>query len=378
MKVKKYNPDIIRWAIERAELDKDELKERKRFKNLQAWLSLKDYPTLKQLEDLSKALYIPFGYFFFDKIPNQKIEFSFFRTLKGEMQKVSVHLYDTIQIIESRQLWLSEYLQNQGEDTLDFVGKYNHSDKPNVKEIVEDIRKTLSLSAVDLMNLKDASLAIRYLTDKIESVRIMVSFNGVVGNNTKRKLSVEEFRGFVLVDKYVPFMFINNNDAPRAQLFSMAHELAHIWLGESAGFDYYNFMPYNNPIEILCDEIAAEFLVEESFFRECWQEGKNTRDISQQFNVSEIVIIRKALSLKLIDKEEFFNRYNVLMNTPGKERKKRTAGGDYYRTAPKRISRSFINYVGRALNQDRLLYRDAYRLLGCKKTETLYKMLSSC
>lgn len=88
-------------------------------------------------------------------------------------------------------------------------------------------------------------------------------FNGVVENNSHRKISVYECRGFVLVDEMAPFMFINNADWKSAQMFSIVHELAHIWTGHSAGFDFRRLQPADDPIEKLCDQIAAEFLVPE-------------------------------------------------------------------------------------------------------------------
>ncbi len=55
-------------------------------------------------------------------------------------------------------------------------------------------------------------------------------------------------------------MFINNSDGKAAQMFTISHELAHIWTGHSAGFDFRELLPANDPVELLCDKVAAEFL----------------------------------------------------------------------------------------------------------------------
>lgn len=55
-------PEQLRWACERSGRDLDVLT--KRFGKLPLWLSGRAQPTLKQLEELAKAIYTRFGYFF--------------------------------------------------------------------------------------------------------------------------------------------------------------------------------------------------------------------------------------------------------------------------------------------------------------------------
>ncbi|GIV50096.1 MAG: hypothetical protein KatS3mg038_0617 [Candidatus Kapaibacterium sp.] len=132
--------------------------------------------------------------------------------------------------------------------------------------------------------------------EKAEAAGILVVTSGVVGNNTQRKLSVEEFRGFVLVDEYAPLVFINSADGKAAQMFTLAHELAHVWVGESAAFDLRNLQPATNKLEQTCNRIAAEFLVPENSLRAFWskaqQDPRPFQAIARHFKVSEIVAAR--------------------------------------------------------------------------------------
>ena len=123
----------------------------------------------------------------------------------------------------------------------------------------------------------------------------------------------EEIHGFLLVDEYVPFMLINNADAKAAQLFTIVHELSHVWLGKSAGFDFRQLMPSDNPTEQLCDQVAAEFLVPEALLRAHWTGIADIRKLATKFKVSKIVIARRALDLGLISRAAFFQVYNTYM-----------------------------------------------------------------
>ncbi|WP_449436526.1 ImmA/IrrE family metallo-endopeptidase [Pedobacter steynii] len=194
----------------------------------------------------------------------------------------------------------------------------------------------------------------------------MINFNGVVENNTHRIIPVDECRGFVLVNEIVPFMFVNAADAKAAQLFTIIHELAHIWLGESAGFDNQNLLPANDPIEKLCDQVAAEFLVPAISFNEIWANSADITKLARYFKVSPIVIARRALDLGKLNKGEFFQFYNKYMEGIRLKKESQGSGGDFYATARKRISVSFAAYVDQAVKQNKLLYRDAYKITGLR------------
>jgi Zn-dependent peptidase ImmA (M78 family) len=141
----------------------------------------------------------------------------------------------------------------------------------------------------------------------------MAIINGIVGNNTHRKLDVEEFRGFALSDEYAPLIFVNGTDAKSAQMFTLAHELAHIWLGESALTDIGPVSRPSQEAEIWCDRAAAEFLVPvrelKTYWREVRQEEAPFEAIARRFKVSPIVSGRRAMDLRLVDRETFFAFY---------------------------------------------------------------------
>lgn len=361
-RIENINSNIINWAITRAGNELDVFLEKNT--DVAQWIEGVKNPTIKQLENFTHKVHVPFGYMFLEEPPEEEIPIPFFRTGDSPREKVSLNVYHTIQIIKERQLWLTKYLQETGYDDLEFVGKFDVNNECN--DIVNDIRETLQLTQDWAKEFSTWEHALDYLTLQIEEAGIIVNFNGIVGNNTRRVIDVNECRGFVLVNNKAPFLFINSSDAKAAQMFTIIHELAHIWLGESAGFDNQQMLPADDPIEILCDKVAAEFLVPAAYLYDKWQSTQDFKYLSRIFKVSPIVVARRALDLNLINRNDFFEFYNGYISEFYKKKENQGPGGNFYATAKKRISLRFAGYVNNAVNEKNLLYRDAYKLTSLK------------
>lgn len=356
------NAEILTWAISRAGYELHEFTTK--IPNVISWIEGTKKPTIKQLETFSKKVHLPFGYLFLQNPPIEKLPIPFFRSNDTKTDKVSVNVYDTIQLMLQRQDWLKEYLKDNDFEKLSFIGAYNNS--RDVYEIVNNIRFVLGLSENWASSYRTWEESLNHLIEVVEDKGIIAVFNGVVENNTSRPIDIDECRGFVLVDEYAPFMFINNADSKSAQMFTVVHELAHIWTGHSAGFDFRKLQPADDPIEKLCDQVAAEFLVPKNTFENIWSENPNIKMASRYFKVSEIVIARRALDLGKITKTQFFDFYEEYKNREFDKKKNQSSGGDFYATAKKRLSITFAHHVERAVKSGDLLYRDAYKLTSMK------------
>ena len=370
-RVENINKELIEWAIIRNGNSLEEFYAQN--PNVESWIKGEKNPTVKQLENFTHKVHVPFGYMFLPKPPNETIPLPFFRTGKKNTNKVSLNVFHTIQIIQDRQNWLTEYLEELNFPDLDFVGKY--SIKNSYIEIVNDIRNVLKLELDWASRHNKWEEALDYLTNKIEEAGIIVTYNGIVGSNTHRVIDVNECRGFVLVNNKAPFLFINSADAKAAQMFTIIHELAHVWLGKSAGFDNANLLPADDPLEILCDKVAAELLVPEIYFLKKWETTQDFKYLSRIFKVSPIVIGRRALDLNLINLKYFMDFYNNYMSYFKTNKDKQSSGGDFYATTKKRISLRFAAFVNNAVKENKLLYRDAYRLTSMKG-ETYNKFIN--
>lgn len=358
------NPDVLRWALDRSG-EQGIVSEKF---PVTEWINKEKRPTLKQLENFARSTSVPLGYFFLSKPPEEEqLPIPHFRTGERYTTRPSPNLLETVQTMERRQGWMRDYLIELGQEPLPFVGSVTLADDP--KHVARKIRSTLGLENGWAGKCQNWQEALSMLREKIEEAGIMVVVNGVVGNNTRRKLDVNEFRGFVLVDEYAPLIFVNGADGKAAQMFTLAHELAHIWFGASAAFDLKRLHPSDNEIEQACNQTAAEFLVPEKELRQIWAEIRRESDrfqkIARKFKVSELVAARRTLDLKLITKNEFFEFYRKRLEI---ERERGTtqesSGGDFYATQRLRIGRRFAEAVIRATNEGKLLYREAYRLTG--------------
>ena len=355
------NENLINWAIARAGYNEPDFF--LQFPKIKEWIQNKKKLTLKQVEIISNKLHVPFGYLLLKSPPVEKLPIPYFRSINSN-KTINLNVFDTILSIKRRQEWLIEYLDENKYDQLDFIGKYNISDE--IEVIINDIKNNLGIEDGWASRFNTWEETLSFLTTKIEELGIIIVFNGIVENNTHRPIPVEDCRGFVIVDKLAPFMFINSTDGKAAQMFTIIHELVHLWLGESAGFENNKLLPANDPIEIFCDKVAAELLVPTKLFIEVWNKNKNFKTLSKHFKVSSIVIARRALDLRLISKKDFFIYYESYLNDLRNKKNKISSGGDFFATQKRRLNLRFANYVNTAVKENKLLFRDAYKITGLK------------
>jgi len=328
--------------------------------SLTEWMQGTKLPTLKQLEAFAQKVHIPLGYLFLDSLPVEETPIPFFR--KGrKSNRFNLNVYDTVLMIQKRQEWLSEYLEANEFEILSYVGAYRGQ---TVNEIVDALRNLLRLDADWAISCSDQRKALNKLTDSIEEVGVITSFNSIVGNNSHRKIEVDECRGFALVDKRAPFIFVNSGDCKAAQLFTLVHEMAHILIGFSAGYGVENIWKADSEEERLCDKVAAEFLVPQALLNEDFGDvPMQYASVAKKYKVSTLVIARRALDCGYITKEDFLNFYRSYKRQ-AIVIKKASNGGDFYLTAIKRISKTFVIHINNAVKSNQLLYRDAYMLTG--------------
>lgn len=361
------NPELITWARQRAHFAIDDLT--RRFPKLEQWEQGEVAPTFKQLETFAKATGAPFGYLFLPEPPQIPMPISDFRTLHNEYAgAVSPNLLDTIYAMQQRQAWLRETRMECEAEPLAFVGSARLSDDPTA--IGREMRRLLGLEHGWASRVRTWQEAVNALRSEIESLGVLAVINGVVGNNTHRKLNVDEFRGFALSDEYAPLIFVNGADAKSAQMFTLAHELAHLWLGsQGSGLSgFAGIFPDGGEIESFCDKAAAEFLVPKAELHACWPDVQRDEvpfeTLARRFKVSPIVIGRRAMDLRLVDRQRFFAFYETYIKQERRQKQAATGGGDFYNNQNARVGSLFAVQVIRAAKEGRIGFKQAYELTG--------------
>ena len=363
----RLQPDVLRWARRRAELSEDALASKVKLnaERVLEW-ERSGHISMAWVERLADATHTPLGYLFLTFPPEESLPIRDFRTRDNlSPAKPSPELLETVYAMQRRQNWMRDELIETGAAPLDFVGA--HHPNGNYGAVAEAMRDALALDDDWAASAPTWSDALSRLRDSVEGVGILVVFNGVVGNNTHRRLKPDEFQGFALVDDYAPLIFVNNADFKAAQMFTLAHELAHLFIGEGGISAFEALLPSEHDIEQLCDKIAAEFLIPEVEFLEFWSYAGEYRNPYQQtarhFKVSRIVAARRALDLGLIDRDAFFDFYSA-NKAQGNRSRQTTDGGNFWNTQRWRIGRRFAETVIRAVRSGRLPYREAYVLTG--------------
>lgn len=367
------NPELLTWARERAGLDTLALAGR--FPNLAEWEDGELQPTLRQLEDFARRVHVAVGYLFLPAPPDEPLPIPDFRTLADrEVTRLSPNLLDTIYLCQQRQDWFRDHARVHALPALDFVGSATLQDAPG--RVAEAIRQRFALSIAERQQLPTWTDALRQLIAKAEDAGVLVMASGVVGSNSHRKLAVEEFRGFALADELAPLVFINGADSKAAQMFTLAHELAHLWLGESGISDPEAGQLAEPGVERWCNAVAAEFLMPLILLQQDYQGGVPITDeiqrLARTYKVSTLVALRRLFDAGFIDQATLWQSYREEL---ARIRKldRGGSGGDFYRTLGARTGKRFARAVLSSTLEGQTLFQDAFRMLGVRKTSTFYE-----
>jgi Zn-dependent peptidase ImmA (M78 family) len=374
------NPRIITWALDRQNLEPEQIATATMTADkIRAWIREENHPTEAQAELLADKLKIPYLVLFLSAPPPpEKIPIPDLRTRTNKpVSDPSPEFVSVINDVLTRQDWFREQKERGGKK-LSFVGKFTTDD--SVVDVAASMRSVLGINNDFRQQCTSWAQFLRRLIVRVEASGILVMKSGVMGHSTRHSLDANEFQGFAVSDPYAPVVFINDTDARAAQIFTLAHELAHIWIG-ATGISNARLggktLSELGKIERFCNQVAAEFLVPERSFTIAWQSYRsvqaNLQKIAKYFWVSSLVALRRAYDLKKIDYDHFkqaidaqYAHYAALEEKRKKkeEEAKKKQTGDFWATFKLRNSTLFSDAVVASIRSANTTYSEASNLLG--------------
>ena len=341
-------------------------------RTLAAWEGGQQSPPFGRAEKLADKLRIPFGYLFLSKPPSDDFPLPDLRTVGNvAVAKPSLNFVEVVNDALLKQQWYSEYLEESGASKIGFVGSFRIAD--GVQEVVANMSKVLGIDHQARATSHSWQDFLTYIVRRAEELGVLVMQRGIVGNNTKRALDVDEFRGFVIADKFAPLVFINARDAKAAKNFTIVHELCHLWIGES-GISNPNLRRRStdetNAVERFCNKVAADVLAPQAELLRRWKLrvgiDENIASLARYFRVSRYVVARQASEANQITYDEYvdyLDRNPWFLKAAATEEE---SSGNFYNTFGARNGKRFISGVLGALGQNRITFRTASALLGVK------------
>lgn len=363
-------PDLLIWARERAGIEVSDLV--RRFPKYLEWERGHLQPTLRQLEKLAKTTHAPIGAFFLSHPPEENQSVPDLRTVGNKpTERPSTNLRDVIYMCQQRQDWYREHAQAEGMGPVPFVGSVTLASE--VECAAAQIRAALGFGLHEHRKMPSWTEALRRLVAQADKAGVLVMANSIVGSSYSRKLDPEEFRGFALVDEYAPLVFINGADSKAAQMITLAHELAHIWLGESGISNVGSVSVPQNPIEAWCSHVAAEILVPLQALRNEFREDSNltaeSARLARLFKVSTLVILRRFIDAGYATRQASPGVYDIGLRRIQAAPPSR--GGYFHTKLKMRVGLRFGSALVNSTLAGQTSFTDAFHFLGIKKASTL-------
>lgn len=350
-------PNVLKWARESAKMTEETAaaKVSVTVDRLKDWEGGNSQPTIRQAQTLAKAYKRPFALFFLPEVPRDFHPLQDFR--KPGSKDLTTSSIFIIREIQQKQAWISDIYSENQEDKLAFVGRFSIKDNPQT--VAKDILDTLKLNPSSYKT----DNPIKEWIDATEKNGVFVSRTSFI--HSRLKLDSEELQGFAIADPYAPFIFVNSEDWNAPQLFTLVHELAHIWIAETGISNEVEpdlkHKDKFHPVELFCNEVAANALMPKEivlgFDSESFQSSRGIFKLAKQLGVSSFAVLVRALNLNIIsaptyqklkkqaevDYAEYLKK-EIEKKAKQKEKEKR-GGPNYFLLQLNRNSRLFTQTV---------------------------------
>lgn len=365
METLNLSPDVLMWAADQIGQPYASLVAglAKREKDREKWMEGR--LTIAQIEKFAKLTGVPYGMLFLPTPPQLSRPSIPDLRQTIDAEPLGNDFQEVYEDALAKQQWYIDHLRQQTDvdlQALPFVGGFDVG--AGHQKVADDIKIRLGISAEMRNKAASPENYFSVVAEAAEKIGVLVMKTGIVKSRTRRPLSVKEFRGFAISNKFAPLVFVNGRDADVAAVFTLIHELAHIWIGESGVSDVGDpsKVQQDKTVEVFCNRVAADVLVPSQEFLVFWRRLGDITAIAKKFRVSRLVVARRALDLGLIDKNEYLNAVaQSRLNLP-----KENSSGNPYLTIPVRNSKKLTAAVVRSAMTGDTLLRDAAGMLNVR------------
>ena len=344
------NPDVLRHYIVKSNVDAAEIG----VNGLDEILAGERHPTFNQISSIAKKIHTPTGLLLLPEVVDTGRSRLQFRTVGSRPVKaMSAELRDTIAEMQNKQ----DFLREEAEENLSFIGKY--TGVRDARVVAQRIREYLELPCP--LEGGTPQEVLNGVRRAVASIGIYVFFNGKIKDNVHRKLSLDEFRGFVLSDSKAPIIFINGRDSKRGQLFTLVHETVHLFIGSE---EIMEGIDYATPEEAFINAVTGEILIPQSRVRD--RELRDVPSLAERYKVSEAVAVRRLYDAERITHAEY-ESYMDYLDSQYRRNSQQDTGevhGNYRTALPYRIDSRFFRTVQNAVESNRITPTEALSIVG--------------
>jgi Zn-dependent peptidase ImmA (M78 family)/transcriptional regulator with XRE-family HTH domain len=309
------------------------------------WESGKESPSIAKLRSIAKRYKRPLMVFYLAEPPKGFAVVRDFRTLRNGNPTFSPSLTLAIRVAQERQAWAEDVLLNEGEKRLNYVG--SKTVESSIPEVATEIRRKLGITTDVLSRLKSPGEAFALWRSRIESIGCFVF--------QVPKVDLNEMRGFALPNQYAPVIAVNIKDRVAARIFTLIHELCHIYLGETgvSGAGNLQFSPgTRNPVERFCNRVAAATLVPLKDLKERVPNGWAYRpdqivgELAAVYKVSRPVILIRLFDAGVANREYVRSKFAMFNRPPkSKSASNRRGGPKWAKVVLTRSGQAFARLV---------------------------------
>lgn len=350
-------PKVLKWARESARISEEiaATKVSVSIEKLKEWESGESHPTIRQAQLLAKAYKRPFALLFLSDIPTDFQPLRDFRR-KGSKPLGTGSIF-IIREIQQKQSWISEINKDDNAAKVPFVGRFTVNDSPTI--VANDILRSFDINPPNYVS----SSPIKEWIEKSESNGIFISRTSFI--HTRLLLDSDEIQGFAIADPYAPFVFVNSDDWDAPQLFTLVHEIAHLWIAATGISNEIEHGTKDNqdyqPIELFCNEVAGNAVMPSDVINSLPFNTFDSVDklfpVAKRFGVSTFALLVRALKLRRVSLEKYQQlkwaaerEYQAFLKREAEKKEKQKSkenkgGPNYYLLQVNRNSRLFTQTV---------------------------------